>query len=103
MSVDNIIALKQVEIDIAVSEKFYNKQNANLGSYFRSSIVSDIESLIVYAGIHQKHRDLYRLLATKFPYAIYYDIVKHTIIIYAVLDTRSNPKTINSLLNSRMN
>ena len=41
------------------------------------------------------------MFATKFPYAIYYAIDKNTIIVYAMLDMRTNPKTIAQLLNNK--
>ncbi|MDD2698447.1 MAG: hypothetical protein PHF17_06595 [Arcobacteraceae bacterium] len=54
MNVNNIIALEEVSIDIKVAEIFYEKQNKGLGGYFKDSIISDIESLWLYDGIHKK-------------------------------------------------
>lgn len=34
---------------------FYEKQQAGLGSYFLDSLYSDINSLLLYAGIHAEH------------------------------------------------
>jgi len=50
---------------------FYEKQQAGLGSYFLDSLYSDINSLLLYAGIHAGHFGKYRLLSERFPYAVY--------------------------------
>ena len=50
---------------------FYEKQQAGLGSYFLDSLYSDINSLLLYAGIHAEHFGKYRLLSESFPYAVY--------------------------------
>ena len=58
------------------AQNFYEKQNAGLGEYFQNSIFADIDSLIIYAGIHRVQQGHYRLLSKKFPYAIYYKKIK---------------------------
>ena len=40
--------------DLAEGYLFYEKQQQNLGDYFWDSIFSDIDSLIIYGGIHKK-------------------------------------------------
>ncbi len=83
---------EEAEEDLRKAIRFYEIQKAGLGNYFLDSLLSDIESLLIYAGIHQKFFGFYRLLSKRFPYAIYYKIVDHTIEIYAVLDTRRDPR-----------
>ena len=46
---------------------FYEKQGEGLGEYFFDSIFSDIDSLQLYAGIHQKFFGYHRLLSKRFP------------------------------------
>ncbi len=65
---------------------------------FFDSIVSDIESLSLYAGIHSKRFGLYRMLSKRFPFAIYYDVIETTAVVIAVLDARSNPAWIRRKL-----
>ena len=101
MNVNNIIALDEVSIDIKIAELFYEKQNKGLGGYFKDSIISDIESLWLYGGIHRKVFGLYRLLSKRFPYGIYYEVDKDTVIVVAVLDLRQNPKNIEHFLENR--
>lgn len=101
MNVINVIALDEVSIDIKIAELFYEKQNKGLGGYFKDSIISDMESLWLYGGIHRKYFGLYRLLSKRFPYGIYYEVDKDIVIVVAVLDLRQNPKNIESFLENR--
>jgi hypothetical protein len=97
MNIKNIIALVEVQIDLQIAQDFYEKQNLGLGSYFKDSIISDIESLWLYGGIHPKVFGFYRLLSKRFPYGIYYEIKENIVIVVAILDLRQNP--IKNLLN----
>lgn len=101
MNIKNIIAIEEVASDIKIAEQFYEKQNKGLGGYFKDSIISDIESLWLYAGIHLKVYGLYRLLSKRFPYGIYYEIKEDIAIIVAVLDLRQNPKSISMYISKR--
>ena len=64
--------LDEAEKDIAIGISFYEAQKDGLGRYFLDSILSDIESLHIYAGIHIIISDYYRLLSKRFPFSIYY-------------------------------
>ena len=101
MNIRSIVSLKEVIKDLEIAKEFYEKQSFGLGRYFLDSILSDIESLWLYAGIHQKYFGFYRLLSKKFPFAIYYDIQKETAVIVAVLDLRQNPKNIEKFISKR--
>jgi len=83
--------LDDVEKDIATGIYFYESQSEGLGRYFLDSILSDIESLHIYAGVHIIISNYYRLLSKRFPFSIYYKIKNKTIFIYAVLDCRQHP------------
>ncbi|MBT6106988.1 MAG: type II toxin-antitoxin system RelE/ParE family toxin, partial [Campylobacteraceae bacterium] len=80
MNIKDIIALEEVSIDLKIGEEFYENQNKGLGSYFKDSIMADIESLWLYGGIHNKVFGLYRLLSKRFPYGIYYYINENLIV-----------------------
>ncbi len=77
---------------------FYEAQEEGLGNYFQDSLFSDIDSIMLYAGIHSIHLNKYRLLSKRFPYAIYYIIKDETIIVSAVLDCRRSPNWIKNKL-----
>ncbi len=94
----NIKILDEAEKDIAVGIFFYESQKNGLGKYFLDSMLSDIESLHIYAGIHIVISDYYRLLSKRFPFSIYYKIKEDTVYIYAVLDCRRDPNLIQQRL-----
>jgi hypothetical protein len=62
---------------------------------------SDIGSLIIFAGIHRKQLGLYKMLARRFPYALYYDIIEDVAYVVAVLPMRRDPAWILKQLWSR--
>ncbi len=86
--------LDEAQLDLDVAAQFYEKQKLGLGVYFLDSLFSDIESLVLYSGIHRKVYGYFRLLSKNFPYAIYYLVSENTIDIYAVLDCRQNPQSV---------
>ena len=94
MNILNIVALEDVSLDLKIAEEFYENQNKGLGKYFKDSILSDIESLWLYGGIHNQVLGLYRLLSKRFPYGIYYDIDNNIVRIIAVLDLASQFRRI---------
>lgn len=91
-----ILSLAIDELDLG--RAFYEKQQAGLGDYFLDSLFSDIESLLLYAGIHQTLFGYYRALAGRFPYAIYYRIAGEEIQVWHVLDCRQDPARVDKTL-----
>jgi len=90
--------LEEAEQDLLDGFAFYESQGEGLGGYFLDSLFSDIDSLQLYAGIHSRHFGYHRLLARRFPYAIYYRVVGETVRAYAVLDCRRDPARIQDRL-----
>ncbi|MCR4298735.1 MAG: type II toxin-antitoxin system RelE/ParE family toxin [Gallionella sp.] len=86
--------------DIQSGQHFYEQQQEGLGAYFLDSLFSDIEALLLYAGIHQQFFGYYRALSKRFPYAIYYRISEQTIQVWRILDCRQKPSRIASSLRS---
>jgi hypothetical protein len=90
--------LESAALDLLHGYRFYEKQESGLGNYFLDSLFSDIDSLLVYAGIHRLLFGKFRLLAKRFPFAVYYSIQNESILVYAVLDCRQDPhKTLKRL------
>jgi len=78
--------------DLIAGARFYEKQGTGLGEYFLDSLYSDIDSLILSAGVHPVHFQRYhRLLSKRFPFAVYYRVENHIASVYAVLDCRRSP------------
>jgi len=90
--------LDQAEHDLINGCRFYESQRAGLGDYFLDSLSSDIDSLILYAGVHSIHYGYYRLLSRRFPYAVYYKISEDVINVWAILDCRRDPVGIEKRL-----
>jgi plasmid stabilization system protein ParE len=86
-----ILILPSARDDLAEGFDFYERKREGLGNYFQESLFSDVESLLLYAGIHLKSFEYFRLLSKRFPYAAYYDIEGETICIWAILDCRQDP------------
>ncbi len=101
MKVRKVIALKEVAKDLEEGRIFYDRKESGIGDYFFDSLISDIESLRLYAGIHNKRFSFYRMLSKRFPFAIYYNINDDTIIVVAVLDMRRHPAWIRENLEKR--
>ena len=95
-----IIALA-AENDIADGYWFYERQSIGLGDYFRSCLVSDIESLAFFGGIHEIHFDFHRALSKRFPYGIFYSVESEIVTVVAVLDLRQEPLWIHDQLDER--
>ena len=84
--------------DLSTGFWFYEKQEKGLGSYFLDSLFSDIDSLHLYAGIHPHILGFQRMLARRFPFAVYYRLEGDSVRIAAVLDCRRNPDWIQGKL-----
>lgn len=93
-----IRVLRSARRTVADGIRFYERQQTGLGAYFLSSIMSDLRSLSIYAGVHQKHNDYFRMVCTKFPYSIYYRKDGTNVDVYAVLDDRRDPKRTEDAL-----
>ncbi|OFW80403.1 MAG: hypothetical protein A2887_05575 [Alphaproteobacteria bacterium RIFCSPLOWO2_01_FULL_40_26] len=94
-----IYILTSVKHDLLDGYRFYERQMDGLGVYFLDSIFSDIESLLITAGVHSIHFGYHRLLSKRFPFAVYYRCEKRVVKIYAVLDCRKNPSWTRDKLN----
>lgn len=88
----NLLLSLSAEQDLLAGHDFYEKQATGVCTYFLDSLFADIDSLVLYAGIHPKPDGrFYRTLAKRFPYAIYYQLADTTVTIVAVLDCRRQP------------
>ncbi len=57
-----------------------------------SILFSDIDSLMLYAGIHRQVLGFHRMLSRRFPWAVYYRFdAAGAVVVYRVLDCRQDP------------
>jgi hypothetical protein len=101
MKIDDVFVIEEAVDDMNEGKRFYNARERGVGEYFWASLISDIESLIIYAGIHKKKCGLYQMLAKRFPYAIYYEIENRIAYVVAVLPMRRDPAWIAKKLRNR--
>lgn len=84
--------------DLAAGRRFYDRSAQGIGGYFFDSLFSEIDSLSLFAGIHRVRFGFHRLLAKRFPFAIYYRVINGEAVVFRVLDCRRDPNWIRSAL-----
>ncbi|MFM8900500.1 MAG: type II toxin-antitoxin system RelE/ParE family toxin [Burkholderiales bacterium] len=96
----DIVISDSAQDDLLAGYWFYERQQAGIGTYFLDSLSADIDALLIYAGVQTQDPSnrLFRMLASRFPYAIYYTLEASTATVVAVLDTRQDPEWIRSKL-----
>ncbi|MCC6152171.1 MAG: type II toxin-antitoxin system RelE/ParE family toxin [Candidatus Hydrogenedentes bacterium] len=94
----NVEILDEARTDLIDGFHFYESQVPGLGDYFLESLFSDIESLRLYAGIHPIVYRYHRLLAKRFPFAIYYALHGNIARVIAILACRQDPEKAQSRL-----
>ena len=96
-----VIILADAAEDIEAARDFYEAQELGVGEYCVDSLLADIESLGLFSGIHLEHFEFHRMLASRFPFGIYYRDVGNDTQIFAVLDLRRDPNWIRKELEKR--
>ena len=92
MNIFEVITTEFALNDLQLGRAFYENQSKELGDYFFDSLITDIESLTFYAGIHIKEDGFYKMFSKRFPYSIYYDFPFDNVVrVVAVFDQRKNP------------
>jgi hypothetical protein len=96
-----VIILADAAEDIEAARDFYEAQELGVGEYCVDSLLADIESLGLFSGIHPLHFEFHRMLASRFPFGIYYREVGKETQVFAVLDLRRDPNWIRKELGKR--
>jgi plasmid stabilization system protein ParE len=96
MNIKSVQILSEAENDLREGRAFYDAQDPKIGDYFWDSLLSDIESLAIFAGIHKMEFGFYRMFSKRFPYAIYYGLADDVASVVAVLPVRKNPLWIKA-------
>lgn len=84
--------------DLASARDFYDRQEIGIGDYLIDSLFADVDSLTLYGGIHRMKYGFHRMLAKRFPYAIYYQIHDGVVLVFRILDCRRHPDWIRRSL-----
>jgi len=93
-----VVILEDAAEDLELGAQFYESCSTGVGDYFFDSILSDLDSLVLFAGIHPIYFGLHRMLSKRFPFGIYYEVEDDVAYIYAILDLRRDPLWIRSQL-----
>ena len=101
MKAKDVYVLEEAVGDLNEGRSFYDRHERGVGDYFWDCLIADIESLIIYAGVHRKKLGFHQMLAKRFPYAIYYEVVEETAYVIAVLPMRRDPAWISEQLKAR--
>jgi len=101
ISVEHVVVLDPVAGDLCAGKDFYDQIKSGVGDFFWDSLMADIRSLKIYAGVHVHEQGLYRMPAKRFPYQVYYIIDDHTVYIVAILPMRKNPLWVKDTLTDR--
>ena len=96
-----VVVLEDAADDMEAGRRFYESREWGIGDYFVESILSDLDSLVLYAGIHCKHIGFHRMLSKRFPFGIYYEVEGDTAYVYGILDMRREPLWIRKELERR--
>jgi hypothetical protein len=101
MEIEDVFVLEEAVADLENGRLFYEARQAGLGDYFWDTLLSNMESLVIYGGIQVKEMGFYRMLSKRFPYAIYYEVKDQSAYVVAVLPMRRDPKWIRGKLEER--
>jgi len=93
--------LPEAKQDLIELQQFYENQAIGLGDYCVDHVISDLDRLSFFAGIHPQVYGYYRSLVHRFPLSIYYTILADEIIVVAVLDNRKNPRNAHKRLSKK--
>jgi plasmid stabilization system protein ParE len=96
-----VFVLADAAEDLEAARDFYNAREAGVGEYCVDSLLADIESLGLFSGIHPLHFNFHRMLASRFPFGIYYREHGDETQVFAILDLRRNPSWIRRELGKR--
>ena len=77
---------------------FYERQSPGLGEYFKTCLMSDIDSLCYFGGVNSIEYGLHKALSKRFPFCIYYRTANDCVTVAAVLDARRDPLWIRDRL-----
>ena len=96
-----VVVLAEAAEDLEEARKFYDAREAGVGDYCVTSLLADIERLALFHGIHWRQHGCFRMLASRFPFGIYYlDPMEETQVV-AVLDLRRKPSWIRKQVTQR--
>ena len=92
-----VVILEDAAQDLESGAQFYESCATGVGDYFLDSILSDLDSLILFAGVHPIYFGFHRMLSRRFRSAS----IMRWKPTYAILDLRRDPLWIRKRLQDR--
>ena len=91
--------LDLAKADLIEGYHFYEECEAGVGDYFLTNLFADIDSLVIFGGLHSRpYRHFHRALSKRFPFAIYYTVEDGVVKVRAIVDCRRRPSWIRKHL-----
>lgn len=69
-----VVILEDAAEDLESGAQFYESCATGVGDYFLDSIFSDLDSQVLFAGVHPSYFGFQRMLSKLFPFDIYYEV-----------------------------
>ena len=96
-----VVLLAEAAEDIEAARDFYDELASGVGDHLVDSLIADLRSLARLSGIHPLHFKFHRMLASRFPFGIYYRERCDDTQVVAILDLRREPGWIRKELQKR--
>src|ERR1044072_8708605 len=96
-----VVILEDAAEDLESGAQVYESRATGVGDYFLDSILSDLDSLVLFAGVHPIYFGFHRMLSKRFPFGIYYEVEGDVAYVYAILDLRRDPLWVRKQLRQR--
>lgn len=97
----NVVILEDAAADLESGAQFYEACATGVGDYFVDPILSDLDSLVLFAGVHAIYFGFHRMLSKRFPFGIHYELEDEVVYVYAILDLRRDPLWLRKQLQKR--
>lgn len=72
---------EDASLDLARGCEFYRARGGALSAYFLRSIREDLRELRTIGGVHEIHHGFHRMVARRFPFAIYYECLEGRVLV----------------------
>src|ERR1051326_46829 len=76
--------LEDAAEDLETGAQFYESCATGVGNNFLDSILSDLDSLVLFAGIHPIYFQFHRMLSKRFPFDISYEVEDDLVYVDAI-------------------
>ena len=79
-----VVILEDAAEDLESGAQFYESCATGVGDYFFDSLLSDLDSLVLFAGVHPIYFGFHRMLSKRFPFGIYYEVEDDVVYVNAL-------------------